>query len=557
MNKTCTKCETSFEVTDEDLSFYKRVSPTFNGVTYDVPTPTYCPDCRFQRRAIHRNQLYLNVRKADNSGEQVFSIWPPKTPFPVYDNEYYRSDKWNALNYGREVDFNRPFLEQLQELFFEVPRPARSILANENSDYVNNSHYCKNCYLCFGVLEGEDCIGLDMSWYHQDVLEGTLSFHCELCYDLTSCKGCYGVQSSQFCTDCKDSYFLMNCRNCINCFGCVNLRHSEYCMFNEQLTKEEYERRMADIDLSSHTVRQQVQQRCFEFFKQHPRPHMSTVNALDATGNYINDSKSVHDSFLINDGENLKYCFFVNTNTKDCMDVTLYGNNAELLYEDTVCGTNIVRVLFSNYCFDGVSDAYYCNHCERSSNLFGCASVTNSEYCILNKQYSKEQYEALAPKIIEHMKANGEWGEFFPINFAALPYNQTIAQRSFPLTKQEAETQGYNWHEHDALSIDESTFDAVLDGLPESNNPLTFKCEITGRPFRVTSAEIVKCKQMNVPLPRTTYDTRMNDRFALLGERKLYERTCDKTGVPILTTIPPDSGWIVWDKDVYEQEFSG
>jgi len=31
------------------------------------------------------------------------------------------------------------------------------------------------------------------------------------------------------------------------------------------------------------------------------------------------------------------------------------------------------------------------------------------KYCILNKQYSKEEYEELVPKIIEHMQKTGEW----------------------------------------------------------------------------------------------------------------------------------------------------
>jgi hypothetical protein len=39
-----------------------------------------------------------------------------------------------------------------------------------------------------------------------------------------------------------------------------------------------------------------------------------------------------------------------------------------------------------------------------SSNLFGCIGLRGKEYCILNKQYTKEEYEALVPKIIEKMK---------------------------------------------------------------------------------------------------------------------------------------------------------
>jgi hypothetical protein len=29
-NKVCKKCNSSFEITDKDLEFYKKISPTFN-----------------------------------------------------------------------------------------------------------------------------------------------------------------------------------------------------------------------------------------------------------------------------------------------------------------------------------------------------------------------------------------------------------------------------------------------------------------------------------------------------------------------------------------------
>ena len=56
--------------------------------------------------------------------------------------------------------------------------------------------------------------------------------------------------------------------------------------------------------------------------------------------------------------------------------------------------------------------------------------------------------EALVPKIIEHMKnkpyvdsrgATYAYGEFFPIEFSQIGYNNTIAIQHFPLTKTEAE----------------------------------------------------------------------------------------------------------------------
>ena len=81
------------------------------------------------------------------------------------------------------------------------------------------------------------------------------------------------------------------------------------------------------------------------------------------------------------------------------------------------------------------------------------------------------------------------------------------------------------------------------------------KSERSGRPFKITSQEIKRYRAFKVPLPRLTYDERMEDRAKILGGIKLFDRTCAKTGKPIRTTIPPESPWIVWDREEWEQEF--
>ena len=64
-----------------------------------------------------------------------------------------------------------------------------------------------------------------------------------------------------------------------------------------------------------------------------------------------------------------------------------------------------------------------------SSDCFGCVSIRNKKYCILNKQYTKEEYEELLPKIIAHMsempfisKQTGTkfaYGDFFWLHVVA------------------------------------------------------------------------------------------------------------------------------------------
>jgi hypothetical protein len=69
--------------------------------------------------------------------------------------------------------------------------------------------------------------------------------------------------------------------------------------------------------------------------------------------------------------------------------------------------------------------------------------LRNKEYCILNKQYTKEEYEQLVPQIIDHMTKTGERGEFFPASISPFCYNETVVMEYYPLTKDEALAKGF------------------------------------------------------------------------------------------------------------------
>src|SRR3989339_1282147 len=133
MNKVCKNCGEGFEVTDADLAFLESVSPVFNDKKYSIFAPTLCSECRQQRRLAWRNEKTLYKRKCDFSGDDIISVFSQDKPFVVYNNDYWNSDKWSALDYCRDFDFSRPFFEQFSELFHKVPQLARSAIGNYNS----------------------------------------------------------------------------------------------------------------------------------------------------------------------------------------------------------------------------------------------------------------------------------------------------------------------------------------------------------------------------------------------------------------------------------------
>ena len=135
--KQCKHCQQSFDITDEDSAFYDKVSPTFGGKKFSIPAPTLCPDCSQQRRLNFRNERKLYHRKCDITGQTIISMFSPDKPYKVYATKERFSDKRDAIEYGREFDFNKSFFQQFDELLKSVPQIALLQVGSENCDYNN------------------------------------------------------------------------------------------------------------------------------------------------------------------------------------------------------------------------------------------------------------------------------------------------------------------------------------------------------------------------------------------------------------------------------------
>jgi hypothetical protein len=102
------------------------------------------------------------------------------------------------------------------------------------------------------------------------------------------------------------------------------------------------------------------------------------------------------------------------------------GWPAELCYEGISTCINAYRNFFSSLCWT-CRDIEYCHSCFNSHDLFGCIGFKHNEYCILNKQYTKEEYFKLKEKLKKHMIETKEYGEFFPIEISPFEYEKTMA----------------------------------------------------------------------------------------------------------------------------------
>jgi len=271
---------------------------------------------------------------------------------------------------------------------------------------------------------------------------------------------------------------------------------------------------------------------------------------MNSTGDDIRDSKNARLTFSSYGCENGKYIFRT-ISMKDYMDTTNAGF-AELFYEFIGGGAHFSqKVCFCSYGQRSLSDVYYIDSCNSSSYLFGCIGVKNKQYCILNVQYMKDEYESLVPRVIEHMNKMPyvdrkgriyRYGEFFPIELSPFAYNETIAQEYFPLTKEEVTERGYVWknQEEKEYVITRKPED-LPDSLDEKNDIVlkeTIGCAHEGKcahqctsAFRIVAEELELYRKMRIPFPRLCPNCRHYERLSWRNPLKLWKRKCQCAGV--------------------------
>jgi hypothetical protein len=159
----------------------------------------------------------------------------------------------------------------------------------------------------------------------------------------------------------------------------------------------------------------------------------------------------------------------------------------------------------------------YLDNCEECEYCFGCVGLRKKKYCILNKQYTKEEYEKLVEKIKSDMKNRGEWGKFFPLSSAYCGYNLSLAQMMFPMSEEEALKFGAKWektpepHYKNTISGDDlpDTIDQVSDDIIKQR----ILCPETKLSYNITQQELAFYKEHNIPLPHRHFDWRTLERF--------------------------------------------
>lgn len=500
-------------------------------------------------------------------------MYPPEQEITVFCQPCWWADDWDGTESAMDYDSKRPFLEQVKELSEKVPYVAleSTFLTLKNCDYCNALAYSKNCTLITGADYCENVYFSSILNTAKDTADSLRIFKSELCYESIGQNDCYRVFYSQECDACTDVWFSRNCYSSMNCVGCVNLRGASNCIFNVKYSKEEYAEKLKEMKLDTRSGIEKVKKEAEKFWLEHPyRFYTGNTLNLNVTGEYLFNSKNSKEIYIGSKVENSKWCQMISVSpVKDCMDYSGWGANAELLYESASVGDNVANVKFSAYCFPDVLNSEYCLWCPASKNNFGCVNLKRKSYCILNKEYSKEEYEALKEKIIEDMKNNPyideqgrawPYGEFFQPGFSKFAYNNSNAFKFFPKTKEEALKAGYTWNDEAEQQVEATIkgedFPETIGEVNDSILKEVISCTTCDRKYKIASLEFDLLRKMNIPLPSRCLKCREKSRFNKLQMPKLYDRQCMKCGKAIRTSFAPGRPETVYCEKCYQQEFA-
>ncbi len=530
--RVCPISGESWTLTPEDIERYRA---------WGVPPPAYSPTIRMKELASWGAGVELWWKPHHITGKPILTGVHPDAIVPVVpDDEWYSKD-W-GIEHPLEADLSRSVFDQLEGLFRTVPYLANSTHGSTNVVGCGIVD-CVNCYMIFGTK------GTREAWYTvrntdcEGVMDCVFLLRCQNTYLSAKSVACNQCTQVFECNNCLRSAFLFDCQNCEDCFCSSNLRRKQFMFMNEQLTKEEYQQRMREIDLSS--------TKQFEHWQQEFRrvvgeetiwPENFSVNVQDCAGEGMMDSlncsgflmdkaKDVRDGWCIFDSEHLE-TVVISFNSRDCYytPVAISAQNTKF-----------------TFIADFSSDVEYCFNCRNIEHCFGCVGLNRKRFCIFNKQYSEEEYWKKLDEVKCAMFDRGEYGTFFPAAFSALGVKYGFNYLIAPFTDEEFKKiggldldpiQGMRYAPYDvnAPTGDVTKVPDRIADVGEEWIGQQFFDQEANRRYAVNKQELAYRKDHGYPFPRRHYTARLKELVASCNGPLQEKASCAKCSKEIMTS---------------------
>lgn len=468
------------------------------------------------------------------TGQPILSSIHPDSPLKVITvKEALETD---SLKYGLDYDSQKSVLDQIWKLQTTVPfnttcnadvdelSMAVGCVKTRNSFFASGSAVT-NCFYTLTAIFCEDSIDIN---------------NCEKVARSFSVGGSQNISDSAFVFEsrsCFQSAFLFDCQECENCFGAVNRRHKKFLWFNEQLSEEEYRKKQAAVDLSNQKQVKEYWQRFIQLVnEQAVWPAVHGYGNTDSFGERLYNCVRCQECFFEHASTDCYRCRFGINLENSCYASGSAGAGNYYLVTGGTYGNSLKM---SSACYSG-ANLEYCIECENCEYCFGCVNLRNKKFCVLNQQYTEEEYWSLVDRIKCEMLSRGEYGQFWPGRSSIAGFQYSVGELYIHYTPEQLKNFG-------ALNLDPvrgQVFAPQIDlGKAREIADIPNKLEacdqfvgipiydkVAGRHYSVLRAEYDVYKNKKWPFPTEHYATRL---FRLLDFSYgpiSEERTCASCG---------------------------
>lgn len=377
------------------------------------------------------------------------SRFPSSDRIQICSQSEFELSRESLTKYGRTYDKNISFFDNFSKILTQTVLPnIFHYRENINSDFTDTAVDSKNTYLSNSVvLYSEDVLySFMVRGECRNILNSMyISSSSENIYSSRGVLESYKIFYSSYIQNSNNIYFSSNLIGCSECLFCNRLENKKYYIENIKYTESEYFQKKAEILKDKQN---------FSLWYSQIETKWKNNISKNVTGNYVVQSENVESGsyvFHTKDARNIMFVWAKEEN-RDIYDVfILWGSGRSDLY--WVQSSWWSDKVYCSACIGYSHAIYYSYFLEGCSFCLWCVGLKNKSFCILNKQYTKEEWYTLTSQIFSGMDKKWILWDFFPGSMNPFYFNDTMAWLLYGFTKEEVMEKWYMWRD-EKLGVD-------------------------------------------------------------------------------------------------------
>ena len=479
------------------------------------------------------------------TGKPIITAVHPASGIRVLPDE-----EWYARDFSEicfDLDVAKPVFPKLIELRKLVPTSAyRNYEKTENSISVvslgdQNSYFVvlcrsKNTFFSVSALDTESSAEVFNS---SAITNSYQVIHCERMFN------CQYVRESK---DCLNSAFLFDCRNCEYCFGATNKRNKKYVWFNEQLSQSEWEKRRDQVDLGSRRVALEFRLTFDALVRKAIWPENFNDQCQNSIGEYLTKATDCEYVWYADGGARDEYhtSYSIGRCEGNAFSASIVDAQDLFMASDNASSFRCKYSYLVGHC----QNVEYSTDCFNCENCFGCVGLRHMKFCILNKQYSEEEYWRNLDALKCAMLERGEYGQFLPAKMSPSYFPECGAFKYYNADPAFGKKIGAHTFEAEA----EGAIGSELSGAQEVTDSKNVPDNVddldgwSGKPlydagykrrFSLIGPEVTLYKKLRIAPPVEHFVKRYADMCHTANLGEFIQRPCAKCNKIVVISVNP------------------